>query len=242
MKNVVIVGASSDLADDIMPRLLNDGFSLLLHCGKNIEKLEVYRDNPKVEIVADIIESESDCRKFVERCIEWKDNLHGLVVMMGGIGHPIEWEKLGIGDYQQDYLLNTVYPVIIATELSQKMKEYGGRIVFVSTASAGHGGGHNSLSYGMAKAALECATKRFAKDLAKYGILVNAIAPGYMDTSIQVRSKGIPANENKERLKTIPLGRSGSKQEFAGLVEYLMSDDASFLTGQVITLDGGDFI
>ena len=122
------------------------------------------------------------------------------------------------------------------------MTEDGGRIVFVSTASAKHGGGRNSLSYGMAKAALECAVKRFAKDLGPYGILVNAIAPGYMDTSLQIKAKGIPANENRERIATIPVGRPGTKTEFASLVEYLLSDDASFITGQIITLDGGDFI
>lgn len=242
MKNIVIIGASSDLADAVIPMLLGRNCNLLLHCGKRSEKLEKYLSDDRVDVFSKTFKEESDCSKMVSFCRGWRSRIDGLLILMGGVNHPYYWEELGVQDYSNDYLINAVFPIAIASGLIELMKDHGGRIVFVSTASAKHGGGKNSLSYGMAKAALECATKRLAKDLAQYDILVNAIAPGYLDTSMQLRAKGKPASENTERLKTIPIGRAGTKQEFAGLVDYLFSDDASFITGQIIALDGGDFI
>lgn len=242
MKNILIIGASSDLAEDVIPRLQKKGCNLMLHCGHQIEKLEQYQQNHNVRILQRQIESEADCDFIVQEWSRWQPSLDALIILMGGMSHPVDWEVLSFPDYQRDYLVNAVFPVLLAAKLSVNMTSDGGRIIFVSTASAGHGGGRRSLSYGMAKAALECAVKRLAKDLALDGILVNAIAPGYMDTSLQIKAKGIPANENKERLSSIPLGRAGTKKEFGSLVEYLLSDDATFITGQIMVLDGGDFI
>lgn len=242
MRNVLIIGASSDLAEDVIPRLQRRGCNLMLHCGHQLEKLEKYQSNHNICMLQSQIVSEADCDFIVQECRRWQPSLDALVILMGGMSHPVNWKDLSSTDYQRDYLVNAIFPILLATKLSANMTEDGGRIVFVSTASAKHGGGRNSLSYGMAKAALECAVKRFAKDLGPHGILVNAIAPGYMDTSLQIKAKGIPANENRGRIATIPVGRAGTKKEFASLVEYLLSDDASFITGQIITLDGGDFI
>lgn len=241
MKKALIVGASSNLAEDLIPCLLADGFRLALHYGRHKEKLVKYKEQKDVFFIPQVLEGEKDCKSLAEQYLAWENKLDALLILLGDVFETVEWPLAHEDGLMANYRINAVLPVLLASFLYSHMDQ-GGKIVFVSTASAAHGGGRNSLGYGMAKAALECATKRIAKDLAKNGISVNAIAPGYMDTELQIRAKGIPANENWERLKTIPMGRAGKKSEFAALARYLVSDDASFLTGQVITLDGGDFV
>ena len=118
----------------------------------------------------------------------------------------------------------------------------GGRIVFVSTASSAHGGGRNSLGYGMAKSSLECLTKRLAKDLAAREISVNCVAPGYMISDFHRKYKNYSEAQIIERANMVPMKRGGTREEFAELVYYLIKENSGFITGQIITMDGGDFI
>ena len=241
MKKALIVGASSNLAEEMIPALLADGFHLALHYGRHREKISKYADQENVILLQQMLESEQDCQSLAKQYLAWAEDLDVLMVLLGDMFDTVEWPRAKEDGFMVNYKVNAVLPVMLASCLHNHINR-GGKIVFVSTASAAHGGGRNSLGYGMAKAALECATKRMAKDLAKKNISVNAIAPGYMDTDFQIKAKGIPANENLERMRTIPLGRPGTKKEFAALARYLVSDDASFITGQVVTLDGGDFL
>ena len=241
MKKAFIVGASSNLAEELIPLLIEDGFCLALHYGRHEERIAKYAGQEKVVLLQRVLASERDCQQLAEEYLAWEKRLDVLLVLLGDMFDPIEWSSAQERGFIENYRINAVLPVLLVSRLHKHMNP-GGKILFVSTASASHGGGRKSLGYGMAKAALECAAKRMAKDLAADGISVNAIAPGYMDTEFQLKAKGIPAHENKERMKTIPLGRPGTKREFAALAHYLLSDEASFLTGQVIALDGGDFI
>ena len=240
--NILICGASSDLGEKIIPAQLNRGHKLGLHCGKRPDKLSEYENNMNLLTIKRPRYSESDCSWIINEYIKWSGGIDRLVLLLGGVLHTDVWQELCENDYIDEYKLNAIYPMILAGLAAKRMQDSGGRIVFVSTASAGHGGGGRSLGYGMAKAGLECGMKRLAKDLAQYNIQVNAVAPGYMDTSLQLRTKGIPTAQNRERLSTIPMGRAGTKEEFSDLIDYLLNSKSEFMTGQVLTLDGGDFI
>ncbi len=114
--------------------------------------------------------------------------------------------------------------------------------MFISTASVRRGGGSTTIGYGMAKAALECGMKRLARDLAAEGILVNAIAPGFFDTKFNRERKKLSEKDVEARVEMIPLKRGGRKEEMASCVLYMLSEGAGFISGQVITVDGGDFL
>lgn len=127
---------------------------------------------------------------------------------------------------------------IVAQECAREMLRLGihGRIVNMSSLAAqmAHS---DQMVYGVTKAGIEAMTRSMAFDLAPYGIIVNAVAPGTIETSFSVGS--MPAEAIAERKRRIPLGRLGDPEEVASVIAMLASPDASYVTGAVIPIDGG---
>ncbi|NPV92213.1 MAG: 3-oxoacyl-[acyl-carrier-protein] reductase [Firmicutes bacterium] len=115
------------------------------------------------------------------------------------------------------------------------IKNKSGRVINISSV-AGVTGNAGQVNYAASKAGVIGITKSLAKELASRGITVNAIAPGLIDT--QMRAKLPPAAEEK-LLQAIPMGRLGHPEEIAALAAFLASDQAGYITGQVIQVDGG---
>ena len=120
-------------------------------------------------------------------------------------------------------------------------KKKGGKIVLTSTSSALHGGGENSLAYGISKSGIISLTKALARFGAKNNIIANAIAPGFIatrfHTKVMLRSK----KQLKERLKFIKLNTQGKPQDITKLIMFLLFEN-NFITGEAISIDGGDWI
>ena len=115
------------------------------------------------------------------------------------------------------------------------MKQRYGRIVNI-TSVVGVMGNPGQANYAASKAGIIGLTKSVAKELASRNITVNAVAPGYVETDM---TAGLPEKAKAAMLGMIPLGRAGTPEEIAGLTEFLASDKAAYITGQVIHISGG---
>lgn len=241
-KRTLIIGASSDLATDIIPHLIREEGQVGLHYAHNKNALLPYEMKTNVRLIQRCIESELDCKQIIDEYITWADGLDNLIILMGDVNHYCHWSELSCEDIIKDYSVNTVFPFLLVKYAYPHMVQNGGRIILVSTASAQHGGGSYTLAYGMAKSALECLTKGLAKDLATYNILVNAVAAGFIDTKFHTERCHKTLEDLEKRIDFVPLKRAGTKEEFGSLVCWMLTKEAGFVTGQVITIDGGDFI
>lgn len=141
---------------------------------------------------------------------------------------PEEWQEVIDTD------LTGVFNFCRAAVFSM-IKRKEGKIINIGSIS-GLIGNRGQVNYSAAKAGIIGLSKALAKEAASYGITVNVVAPGYIDTEMVQR---LPEETRKQILERIPAGRLGTAREVAMLVRYLLSDDASYITGQVMTIAGG---
>lgn len=147
------------------------------------------------------------------------------------------FSELSLEDITDTFMVNTFAPMVLTTKVFMQMKERRfGRIVNISSIAAKYGGSAYSLHYGCSKRALEGLTKTLAKDGASHNVLVNTVRPGVIDTDFH---KKFP-KDLKKRAEMIPLKRLGEPEDIAGMVFYLGSEKNNYITGDCVTVAGGE--
>ena len=237
-KSVLITGSSRGIGKETAVYLAKSGFDIVLHCVNNTEmaekvQTEVISCGVKARILQFDVKNREQCFEVLSKDIK-KNGIYYGVVLNAGIARDNVFPVMEENEW--DDVLNTnlggfynVLKPIIMPMIEQRIK---GRIVTMSSIS-GLAGNRGQVNYSAAKAGIIGATKALSLELAKRGITVNCVAPGVIETDM---IKDIPADEVK---KMIPMRRLGRAKEVASLVNYLMSEDASYITGQVISVNGG---
>lgn len=239
-KEVLITGSSRGIGKACAIYLAKNGFDIVLHCNKNISKAEeVLTEIKEIGVNGRIlqfdIKDRNACREAISSDIATHSCYYGTVLNAGiakdnvfPIMEDEEWDDVintNLGGFY-----NILKPIVMAM-IEDRIK---GRIIAMSSIS-GLKGNRGQVNYSASKAGIIGAVKALSLELAKRKITVNAIAPGIIDTDM---IQDIPQDEVK---KLIPMKRFGKPEEVASLVNYLMSEDAGYITGQVISVNGGLF-
>ena len=221
----LVTGAASGIGRATAERLTSDGWAVV---GCDI------RDGPG--LVACDVTSTASVEAAVARCVAEHRALDA-VVNAAGIGFPRRFLEASDDDWQttlQVNLLGTVRVCRAALPHLRRSTQAVRGIVNFTSQAAKTGGLLIGAPYAAAKAAVLCLTKTLAAEFAGDGIRVNAVAPGIIETPFLDQVPGI-----RERGTQLPLGRVGRPEEVASVVSFLLSADASYLTGEIVDVNGG---
>ncbi len=237
-KRVLVTGSSRGIGQAIARRLAKDGYSVVIHGRTLSDELKQFSnelggEGYSVDSVAFDVADREAARTSLAEYVEKKGPFYG-VVLSAGIHRDAPLAGMSGEDWDAvmrtnlDGAFNVLQPLL----LPMLSLHQGGRVVMLSSIS-GLVGNRGQCNYSASKSALFGLTKSLAQELGKRQVLVNCIAPGVFATEM------IEGVDLKGLIDNIPLRRLGNVVELSGVVSFLFSEDASYITGQVISVNGG---
>lgn len=240
MAVALITGATRGIGKQIALTLGKEGFDIAINYRKENDELielkkEIEKNNVKCLLVQGDVSNFDDCEKFVKETVETLGSIE-VLVNNAGITKDMLLMRMKKEDFNQVIDVNLIGTFNVTKNvIGYMMKAHKGNIVNISSV-VGISGNGGQTNYSASKAGIIGFTKSLAKEVASRNIRVNAVAPGFITTSMT----DILKDEIKDEIaKNIPLKRMGSPEDVANTVKFLVSDDSSYITGQVIQVDGG---
>ena len=236
-KRVLVTGASRGIGRAIAVAAAEAGYQVTAHYNKGKEAAEtlqneILQKGGKIELIQFDVSNREECREKLEKWSQENGAFWGIICNAGVCADntfaamsPDEWNTVLRTDLDSFY--NVLQPLIMPVCRKKK-----GRIITVSSMS-GIMGNRGQVNYSAAKAGIIGATKALAVELASRSITVNCIAPGLIETDMLA---DIPMDK---ALPMVPMGRVGKPEEVASLAVFLLSEQASYITRQVISVNGG---
>lgn len=230
-KVIVLTGASGALGKHIAKYLENQGHFLVLQYNQH----SIESSSPNILTVAcDLTNSES-LKSLVDQTMERFGRVDVLINNAGISKSNISW-KTTAEEWNQTMAINLNAPFFLSQAVIPSMRSNSfGRIINITSVVAQTGFAGTS-AYAASKAGLIGLTKTLSKELAKFQISVNAIALGYFNTGM---IDDVPVEVQNELLKQVPMNTLGNPEILAKTIEFLISDEAGFVTGQTLNLNGG---
>ena len=239
-KVAFITGAAGGIGTAIAEKLKSEGFNLALNVRTMRPQLEelvekLSDENCHVQVVLGDISNSEDCKRMVEEVIKEQGQID-VLVNNAGITRDKLVMQMSEADFE-DVIANNLNGAFYLSKYVSRhmMKRRSGRIINMSSVVGLHGNA-GQANYAAAKAGMIGMTKSFAKEFASRNILVNAVAPGFIETPMTDNL----TDDVKEKIKAgIPLGTIGEPSDVANLTAFLAGEESRYITGQVISVDGG---
>lgn len=239
----LVVGASGTIGSAVVRRLAAPGVAIGLHYCQNrasVERLQAVLDRTGAQgvCVQSPLDSEECCARLSDQAHAELGPLDG-IALCGGRVPWRAWPDLSSADWQRVLFEHCVAPFTLTRSAVLQMQARGeGRIVYLSSIAAKYGGSPRTLHYAAAKAALETAMHGLSRDVASTGIRINGVRAGFVQSPQQ--HAGRSPREIAERIQKIPMGRAGQPEEIAAAIVFLISPESGFVTGEIVTVAGGD--
>ena len=239
--NVFISGASRGIGRDIAIHFANNGYKVVGTSRKNFDFDDDLNNFDFDDVLYNLFPIKLDItnRDDIKDCFtELKSNDLLPSILINNAGITSDQIFLRMKDEEWDSVIETNLTGTFNLSkifIKNMIKNKSGRIINISSVS-GLMGNPGQVNYSSSKAALNGFTKSLAKEVGSRNITVNSVAPGYIETDMT----GFLDNKSKEKIiKNIPLGRFGNVKDISKMVMFLASDEASYITGQTISVDGG---
>ena len=239
-KVAMITGATRGIGKQIALTLANEGYNIVLNYRTENDELkqlknEIESKKVKCLTVQGDVTNFEDCKQMIESAIKEFGKID-VLVNNAGITKDMLLARMKEEDFKQVIDVNLVGTFNMTKNvISYMMKARNGKIINISSV-VGIEGNAGQTNYSASKAGIIGFTKSLAKEVASRNILVNAVAPGFIETNMT----DVLKQEVKDEIaKNIPLKRMGTPQDVANVVKFLASEDSSYITGQVISVDGG---
>lgn len=237
-RRILVTGSSRGIGKAIALQLAQAGFDITVHARSRLDEAQAVAEQIKqLGRNSHVFMFDVNAREAVRETLEQHIEAHGAfygVVLNAGLTHDAAFPALS--DHEWDDVISTsldgFYNVLKPLIMPMIHLKQGGRIVTLSSVS-GIMGNRGQVNYSAAKAGLIGATKALSLELAKRKITVNCVAPGLIETEM------VTEEVKQHALKMIPLQRMGHVDEVASVVNFLCSDEASYITRQVISVNGG---
>ena len=237
MKRALVTGGSGGIGSEICRRLAADGYFVIIHANTNLARAQalaeaIRADGGQAEAIAFNITDAEACRVALETLVA--DSPIQVLVNNAGIHDDAVFPGMSAAQWHSvlDVSLNGFFNVTQPLSLPMLRSRWG-RIINI-TSIAGITGNRGQTNYAAAKGALHAATKSLSLEMASRGVTVNAVAPGIIQTDM---IEGVFDANAIERM--VPMKRAGRPEEVANLVSFLASEQASYISGQIISVNGG---
>lgn len=234
-KVALVTGGTRGIGEAISLRLKEKGFSVIASYGGNDEAAKVFTDKTGIPAYKFDVSNYEETQQAIKNI---EEDFGGIDVLVNNAGitrdgtmHRMTNEQWhAVIDTNLSSCFNTCHAVI------NGMRERGyGRIVNIGSIN-GQAGQYGQVNYAAAKSGIHGFTKALAQEGAAKGITVNAVAPGYVDTDMV---RAVPEDVLEKIIRKIPAGRLGKPEDIARTVDFLVSDDADFITGSTLSVNGG---
>ncbi|WP_299678041.1 SDR family NAD(P)-dependent oxidoreductase [uncultured Tenacibaculum sp.] len=243
-KIAVITGATGGIGFAVAKRLGLDGYTVILNGieddmgAKRVEELTA--EGITAEYYGFDVTKEEAVTENITKIGEKYGKIDTLINNAGGLGGRQRFEEMTTDFYRFVMALNLDSAFFASRAAIPYLKKSDNPSIINYTSNAGwNAGGPGAGIYGTSKAAVHTLTRALAKDLAEYGIRANAVSPGTIDTDFHKQIKSTKPEVFASWAKNIMLGRLGQPEDVAGVVSFLASKDAAFITAETIQIGGG---
>lgn len=236
-KTAVVTGANTGIGLSITKLFMDKGYEVFAIYHRDNNNL-VEMDQKNLKMFPCELSDISEVKDLANKILQLSD-VDILVNAAGTYSLCDSFENISMDDLDMVLNVNLKAPMILSQVFVPKMKERKwGRVINLSSTNVQHGGGPSTVHYTISKTGLEMLSRVVAKDASPYNVLSNSIRVGATDTTFHHKN---PNKNMSERLKCVKIGRMAEPKEIANMVYFLTTEEASYISGATINVDGAEF-